>query len=157
MARREGQVVARGPGRWLIRWPTGKDSGRYRVKSKTIHGTKRDADRELRGILLTRDRNEYIEPSKETLDAYLDRWLGSYSKQVSLRTASNVRTMLDKHVRPVLGTYNLQKLSTLAVQEMIDNMSERAKRPLSPRTHQLCRRHGARMARHFAAARQAIR
>ena len=138
MARREGEVIARGPGRWLVRWTTGQDAaGIYRAKSKTIRGTKRDAERELRKILRDRDTGEYVEPMKLTLDAYLDRWLESAANQVSKRTLMNIRSMLRTQVRPVLGTYHLQKLTTVAVQGMIDGMSKRAKRPLSPRTHQL--------------------
>ncbi len=81
--RREGEVVPRGPRRRLIRWSLARDerTGRYRAKSKTIHGTRRDAEREL------------------------------------------------------------QKLTTLDVQSMIDGMAARAGRALSPRTHQLTRRY----------------
>ena len=126
----------------MVRWSTGQDAaGCYRAKSKVVRGTRREAERGLREILRARDLGAYVEPSRLTLDGYLDRWLDSYSHQVSQRTLANVRCMLDKHVRPVLGSYQLQRISTLAVQGMIDGMAERAKRPLSPRTHQLARRY----------------
>ncbi len=45
MARRDGQIIARGQRKWLVRWHLGQDpgTGKYRYKSETIHGTKRDA------------------------------------------------------------------------------------------------------------------
>ena len=49
LARREGTVERRGTSTWRIRWYLGQDSasGKRRYGSKTIHGSKRDAERAL--------------------------------------------------------------------------------------------------------------
>ena len=90
MSRRDGQVIRRGDRKFLIRWPLGEVNGKRRSKSKTIRGTKRDADRELRQIMRARDLGEYVEPSKRTLDELLDTWLESSTYRVSGRTLRDV-------------------------------------------------------------------
>ncbi len=125
-----------------LRWFVGTDgNGRRRYKSKLVRGTKRDAQKLLTSMLRSQDLGTYVEPAKITLDEYLDRWLGSAAKSVSVRTLENMRLILGKHVRPVLGGYPLQRISTMNVQAMIDGMLERAGRELSPRTHHLARRY----------------
>ena len=141
MARRSGQIISRGERKWLVRWYVGEVNGHYKYKSKTVHGTKREAQKLLTSMLRSQDLGEYVEPQKITLDKFLDRWLDSAAKSVSPRTLGNMRSILGKHVRPVLGGYQIQRISTMNVQAMIDGMSERAGRELSPRTHQLARRY----------------
>ena len=77
MARRAGQIIDRGERKWLVRWHVGQnpETGKYRYKSKTVHGTKRDAQKFLNGLLRSRDLGTYAEPSKVSVDQYLDRWL----------------------------------------------------------------------------------
>jgi integrase len=142
MARRSGEIAARGDRKWLVRWFLGADdNGKKRYKSKMVHGTKRDAQRLLNTVLRDRDLGTYVEPAKITLDAHLDRWLETMGKAVSVRTLVNMRSILAKHVRPVLGSRPLQGITPKDVQQMIDGMSGRAGRELSPRTHQLARRY----------------
>ena len=110
--RREGEVVARGPGRWMIRWSVGLDesTGRYRAKSKTVRGTRRDAEKELRRIQRTRDEGLYVEPSRETLNAFLDRWLETSASRLSPRTLVDYRWLLKTYVRPHLGHLRLEQI-----------------------------------------------
>ena len=118
----------------MIRWSLGRDesSGRYRAKSKTIHGTRRDAERELRRIQRSRDTGEYVEPSQMTLDAYLDNWLESAARpKVATRTYEDYRYMLKRYVRPILGARRLDSLRPLDVQKLIGELEGRG---LSPRT-----------------------
>ena len=99
--RREGTVIALGEKRWTIRWPLGWDDAkkRYRAKSKTIKGTRRDAERELRRILTSRDAGEYIEASKMSLAVYLDRWLTDVAKRsLRRRTFDDYKALLEREV-----------------------------------------------------------
>ncbi len=130
MSRREGQVVKRGEGKFLIRWSVGADSatGKYRHKSRTIHGTKRDAERALRQILRSRDTGEYVEPSKETLDVYLTCWLDSVSSRLSPRTHRDYGRILDAYVRPHIGDFRLEQLRRSHVQELVDKLARTPKR-----------------------------
>lgn len=74
--RRAGQLVPRGERTWLVRIFLGRDgSGRRRYYNRTVHGTKKDAQAVLNSLLTDNDRGTLVEPSRETLDSFLDRWL----------------------------------------------------------------------------------
>ena len=159
MARRSGQITARGERKWLVRWYVGTHGGKRRYASKTVHGTKRDAQKFLNSVLRSRDLGQYVEPNRVSLDEYLDRWLRS-KHSVASRTREDYAQILRVHVRPVLGSRRLDSLHPADVQELIDKLSERAQeaakrrrkaqgkrtpqpsegRRLSPRTHQLVHR-----------------
>ena len=99
--RREGEVIARGDRRWSIRWSLGCDeaTGRYKAKSKTVKGTRRAAEKELRAILTSRDVGEYIEVTKITLGTYLESWLTDVAKRtVRRRTFDDYKALLEREV-----------------------------------------------------------
>ncbi|MCP4006324.1 MAG: site-specific integrase [bacterium] len=135
MSRREGQVVKRGEGKFLIRWSVGADSatGKYRHKSRTIHGTKREAERALRQILRSRDTGEYVDPSKETLAAYLERWLMTVSMRLSPRTHADYCWLLNAYVVPRLGDLVLEQIRRSDVQAFINELSAQRLRPAGRR------------------------
>ena len=141
MTRRAGQIISRGERKWLVRWYVGQDGGQKSYRSKTVHGTKKDAQRFLTGVMRDRDQGMYVAPDKLTLDAHLDDWLESAAHNVSGRSLKNMRSILKKHVRPALGDLQIQKIRSGDVQRMVNSMSKRAGRPLSPRTHQIALSH----------------
>ncbi len=133
MARRSGQITARGERKWLVRWYVDTDaSGKRKYSAKTVHGTKKAAQRYLNSVLRSRDLGQYVEPSRITLDAYLDQWLETAAKpKVATRTHEDYRYMLDRYVRPILGARRLDSLRPLDAQKLIGELEERG---LSPRT-----------------------
>ena len=68
-----GHIRARGPGAWELKYDVGRDpkTGRRITKYKTVRGTKKDAQRELRNLLGAIDDGSYVEPSKVTVAEYL--------------------------------------------------------------------------------------
>ena len=79
-------------------------------------GSKRDAQRILRDRLASIDKGVYLEKTNESTSEYLNRWLESYSMNVSLRTVVGYRTCikrLDKHI----GAIPLQKLRPEHIQK----------------------------------------
>jgi len=137
MARRDGQILARGERTWLVRWYSGLDgeTARRRYSSKTVTGSRRDARRYLNSILLNRDQGVDVTPSRVTLDHYLDHWLKtSASVRVSPRTVNDYRTLLKTYVRPSLGRKRLDRIRLDDVQALV---AELHARKLSPRTIRL--------------------
>ena len=123
MARRSGQIIKRGERKWLVRWYVGEVSGKNRYASKTIHGTKRDAQKYLNGMLRSQDLGVHVEPSRITLDAFLDRWLeGSARPKVSARTFADYSYMLKQYVRPTLGGRRLDALRPLEIQGLVGDL-----------------------------------
>ena len=84
----KGHIQRRGKDTWPIIYdlPPGRD-GKRRQRSVTVHGPKRDAQVKLREIPTSLDTGDHVEPTKETLSSYLERWLDSYAA-----TATSLRT-----------------------------------------------------------------
>jgi hypothetical protein len=75
MARKVGQIIARGDRRWLIRVYLGRDheTKRRNYYNRTIPGPMREAQAHLTKKLRERDLGRDLEGAKITLNEYLDR------------------------------------------------------------------------------------
>src|SRR5262249_46143520 len=126
-------VKKRGKDTWLVSVFLGLDAaGKRRYSAKTIKGKRSDAEKFLRARLAELDRGEFVEPSAETLNAYLDYWLESAAKpKLAIRTYEDYEYRLALYVRPVLG---LKKLSALQPREIQALYSDMLKRDLSSRS-----------------------
>lgn len=74
MARKVGQIIARGDRRWLIRVYLGRDqaTNKRRYHNRTIHGPMREAQAYLTRRLRERDLGRDLEGAKVTLNEHLD-------------------------------------------------------------------------------------
>ncbi len=136
MSRKQGQIVARGNQRWLVRVSLGRDAetGRRKYRSRTICGSFRAAEHHLNNQLEERDQGR--EPAGEdlTLNQYLDRWL-ELAAQPKLRAKSfrDYQALVARYIRPALGERRLLSLTPLDIQGVIHEMHASG---LSPRTVQ---------------------
>jgi hypothetical protein len=106
MARKVGQIIARGDRRWLIRVYLGRDheTKKRNYHNRTIHGSMREAQAYLTRKLRERDLGRDLEGAKITLNEYLDRWLKTaVGPRVRPKTFQDYQGMLHRYVRPVLG------------------------------------------------------
>ena len=106
MARKVGQIIARGDRRWLIRVYLGRDreTNKRNYHNRTIHGPMREAQAYLTRKLRERDLGRDLEGAKITLNEYLDRWLETAVKpRVREKTCQDYKGMLRRYIRPKLG------------------------------------------------------
>src|ERR1044071_997470 len=122
-----GQIIKRGERTWLIRIFLGRDANRkQKFHHKTIHGTKRDADRYLTATRRGMDLRVFVEPSAMSVNEYFDRWLRDAARpRVSRRTADGYTGLLARYLRPPLGHKQLDKLQPLDIQTVYGRMQER--------------------------------
>jgi hypothetical protein len=82
MARKAGQIVARGQSAWLVRIYQGRDpeTGTRKYLNQTIHGSFREAQRFLNLKLQQRDLNRTPRAAAITLNQFLDQWLATSAK-----------------------------------------------------------------------------
>ena len=122
-----GQIIKRGVCTWLIRIFMGRDAkGKQKFHHKTIHGTKRDAERYLVAVRREMDLGVFVEPSAISVNEYLDRWLRDAARpRVSLRTADGYATLLERNIRPSLGFKQLDKVQALDIQAIYGSMIAR--------------------------------
>jgi integrase len=134
MARKVGQIIARGDRRWLIRVYLGRDheTNKRKYHNRTIHGPIREAQTYLTRRLRERDLGRDLEGAKITLNEYLDRWFETAVKpRLREKTCQDYEGMLRRYVRPSLGERLLTALRPLDVQTTYHQMMGRG---LSPRT-----------------------
>jgi len=134
MARKVGQIIARGGRRWLIRVYLGRDheTKKRNYHNRTIHGPMREAQAYLTRKFRERDLGRDLEGAKITLNEYLDRWIETAVKpRVRGKTCQDYEGMLRRYIRPHLGARALAAMRPLDLQATYQQMIERG---LSSRT-----------------------
>src|SRR5688572_22018919 len=119
-ARRDGFLLPRGENTFVVGFSKGRDRHGKRVNHReTVKGSKEEAQKRLNQILSERDAGKFIEPSKLTLDEYLDQWLeGAVRPRASKRTADGYAALLERYVRKPLGLKRLDTLQPLHIQKV---------------------------------------
>lgn len=107
-----GHIKQRSKGSWAIVLDLGRDpgSGKRRQQWVTVRGTKKFAEKKLNELLTELDTGGYIKPSKDTVGAFLQRWLSDY-----MSTLVRPKTLEDyqyraKHLISGLGHIPLAEL-----------------------------------------------
>jgi hypothetical protein len=84
-----GQIVKRGENTWYVRIFWGRDAnGKRKYFNKTIHGTKKDAQKFLTAKTREKDLGIFVEPASTYLNDFLHRWLEDISKKRSEKKLS---------------------------------------------------------------------
>ncbi len=115
----KGHIYKRSQGSWTIIYDLPADSmtGKRRQKSQTVKGTKRDAQRYLREVLLSLEQGSYVKPNKITLGEWLRQWLKDYvSINTTDRTQESYSSIIEKHLIPSLGKVVLTDLQPQHIQ-----------------------------------------
>jgi integrase len=134
MARKQGQIIARGQSAWLVRIYQGRDpqTGTRKYMNQTIHGPLREAQRFLNLKLQQKDNTGSPRAAAISLNQFLDQWLTSVARpKLRARTFHDYETLLRLYIRPVLGTRLIGIIGQMDMQELYAQMFERG---LSART-----------------------
>jgi integrase len=120
-------------GAWLVRISVSRDraTGRRRYHNHTVHGTKKDAQRYGTAFQRRLDLGEVVEPTRKTVDEFLDEWLLSAAGRLRERTKYEYERLLERYVRPKLGDVRLPDVTPLQIQSVYAGI---LKRNLSGRT-----------------------
>ena len=108
-----GYIKERGKSSWAIWIDIGADpeTGKRRRKTLTIHGTKRDAQRELRKLLTQLEDGGYVPSTKMTVGQWLEEWIKGYAAlNTAPRTHERYREIVQLHLAPALGRLPLTEL-----------------------------------------------
>ncbi len=127
-----GQINKRGDS-WQVRIFLGRDTnGKRKYFNKTIHGTKKDAQKFLTAKQREKDLGVLIEPAAMPLNEYLDKWLNEIAKHrvresTFIQYSNVVKMYLVKH----LGLIRLSDLQAYQIQKVYGDMQSKG---LSART-----------------------
>lgn len=107
----KGHIRERSPGHFAIildiRDP---ETGKRRRKWHSFRGTKREAQIECSRLVTEFAQGDYLEPSKTTLEAFLERWLTQIEPRVAPRTFERYSEIIRKNLVPLLGKAIIGKL-----------------------------------------------
>ncbi len=109
----KGHIYKRAKNSWTIIYdlPVDLVTNKRRQKSQTIKGTKREAERALREVMLSLEQGSYVKPNKITLGELLRQWLKEYaSMNTTDRTQESYTSIIERHLIPSLGRISLREL-----------------------------------------------
>ena len=93
-------------------------TGRRRRVYKVFRGTRKEAERALSKLIQAADSEPSIDPSRETVGAYLERWLRDYVQaNVAPKTRMYYAQVVRQHIVPRLGKKKLQQLRSVDIVE----------------------------------------
>jgi len=107
----KGTLTKRSKNSWTIRVDLGrKPNGKRNQVSKSVKGTKKDAEAVLNEMLHSYNTGTYVEPSKMTIEEYLTYWLDQISDSVQHRTHERYESICDLYINPIMGELKLADL-----------------------------------------------
>lgn len=107
-------IYERQKGVWsiIVTLPKGSD-GKYKQKTFTLRGNKKEARAREAELMAERGRGEFVEPTRLTLGEWLDTWLEKSVKPplCTINTYRTYRAAIRQHLKPRLGSILIQRLT----------------------------------------------
>ena len=128
MARRrmngEGTIYQRPNGLWVCEVTLGYDKNKKRIK-KTVSSMDKDKlQKKINELKYKSDRHLLTNPSEYTVDEWVLFWLDTYKKpSIKPTTYDMYKGSLKRYIKPKIGHYKLDKLSSIIVQQFINDIS----------------------------------
>ncbi len=108
-----GHIRERSPGKWAIVLDVvDPATGKKKRKWHSFRGTKREAQTECARLINELKTGTYVEPTKQTVAAFLDEWLNFIKPTVSPKTHERYAEICQKGIAPLLADVTLAKLRT---------------------------------------------
>jgi hypothetical protein len=139
--RHDGHIRQRSEDSFEIRYSLGKDpvTGKWKVKTETFKGTRKEAQNELQRILKSLATGTYVAPNKLTVGEYLKQWINNVKSQVSPKTHDRYSEIVTNFLIPSFGQHLLIKLAPAIIQNAYSvwetsGRRDKKKGGLAPRT-----------------------
>ena len=141
----KGHIRKRGERSWEIKFDIGLNplSGNREIRYHSFKGTKKEAQAKLTELLSQSARGVLVDPSKETVATFMDRWLRDWAAiNVGAKTLERYKELTSAHVQPYIGAVAIQKLQPVHLAELYAKLLREGNRQrglekitgLSPRT-----------------------
>ena len=116
-----GHIRRRGTRSWELKFDLGRDpvTAKRQIRYHSLKGTKKEAEIELARLIAQNAAGEGIDPSKETIAEFAQRWDRDWlSLNVSPELLERYRQILRLYVIPYLGGMRSQKLRAVHLSEL---------------------------------------
>jgi integrase len=106
-----GHLEARGKDAWRAKIFLGRDdaTGRQRYLTRTIHGTKRQAEAVLNQLIVESGQGTNLD-TEATVRELAQRWMVLAGDRLSPTTSNEYRRLLDRQILPSLGARKVRNL-----------------------------------------------
>jgi len=105
--------------------------GKRERKYKTVTGTKKQAEAELRKMISDLETGNIYTPSAIKLSAWMDTWLATYLPNIEQTTKDGYKEKIDLYIKPVLGHFPLKALKNNDIQVWVNALKQKG---LAPKT-----------------------
>src|SRR5215831_13281014 len=114
-----GHIRQRSPRSFELRYSLGTNpaTGKRKIATATVRGTRKDAEKELRRLLRALDTGEHVDPSRIAVREWLSTWLGAVRSEVAPKTHERYSEIVNHFLAPALGNLQLTKLAPVHIQE----------------------------------------
>jgi integrase len=113
-----GHIKERSPGRFAIVVDTrDPQTGKRRRKWVSFSGTLRGARIECARLVTEMKSGAYVDATRETIAAFLDRWIEHMQGQVSPRSLERYAELCRNNIVPLLGAIPLAKLQPAQISQ----------------------------------------
>jgi integrase len=118
-----GHISRRGDA-WRVHVFLGYDSrtGRQRYLTRTVHGTRREAENVRAELVTEAARGEHGDTAAGTVNELLEQWLEHRRRDLSPSTVAAYRLYLDNWIKPALGTKRLDRLGPVDIDKFYASM-----------------------------------
>lgn len=129
----KGEIEQRGDEVWRVRVFAGREAGRRRYVSRTVHGGKRTAQREVAKLVVEVEQGQVNAGHPGSVSELLDRWLDDIAPLRSGYTMKEHRRSVDHDIRPAIGTLRVDKLTGRHLDHLYADLLARGLSPASVR------------------------
>ena len=103
-----GTIRKRSDGRWEARFTVGFNPTTGKQVQKSIYGkTQKEVREKLTEVTMEVDTGIYVEPSKMTVEQWIEIWLDEYMFDKKWSTVKHYRAQVKTNILPALGRYPL--------------------------------------------------
>jgi integrase len=129
-----GHIRQRSFGSWEIRYSLGTDpaSGKRKIATATVRGSRKDAEKELRRLLRSLDTGEHVDPTRMIVRQWLTRWLETIRHEVAPRSLDRYTSIVNLHLIPGLGHLPLTRLAPAHIQDLYNRLAVEGRRDGRP-------------------------
>ena len=119
-----GSIRQRPDGRWEARYtaPDGRQRSLYANSEKAVKARLRSAQAEMTLGL-------YFEPSKVTVEKWVNAWLTDYVTQYKPTTQRSYKSLMCNHIIPAIGKMKLSTITTGTMRRLFGQMANNGKSP----------------------------
>jgi integrase len=132
--RRTGHIRERSPGAFELRYGLGIDpaTGRRRIVTSTVRGTRKEAEKEMRRLLRELDTGEHVDPTRMTIGEFLTQWLASVRPSVAPRSHQAYSDVVEHYLVPAFGSLPIAKLAPVHIQKVYTEWATGGRRDGKP-------------------------